>query len=85
MLAMKYEVRIVGKTDLPRRQDWALVETRSRVILLVKEDALDVELLAEVWAAGRKLRGAQPSNVRAIVTQREPERLALPAGSPSRH
>lgn len=53
---MYYEVRTIGKWDLPKAQDWALVETEGRTILLVKEGMLTTTLLAEVWAGGRALR-----------------------------
>lgn len=60
---MTYEVHIIGEWDLPRRQDWALVRDRGHTVLLVKEGAFTVELLAEVWAGGRKLnrRGELPA------------------------
>ena len=53
---MNYEVRVIGDQDLPDQQDWALMETPRRTILLIKEGALTPDLLAEVWGATRKLR-----------------------------
>lgn len=57
---MNYEVRVIGDSDLPERHDWALIETPRRTILLVKESALSSASLAEIWAAGRKLRRREP-------------------------
>jgi hypothetical protein len=51
-----YEVRMIGEYDLPKGQDWMLVEIGAQTTLLIKEGHLDAALLAEVWAAGRKLR-----------------------------
>lgn len=50
-----YDVRIIGETDLPAGHDWALVEREGSTTLLVKESALGPEVVAEAWAAYRKL------------------------------
>jgi hypothetical protein len=73
MWAVVYEVRVIGKHDLPKGQDWMLVEIGARTTLLVKEGKLDAALLAEVWAAGRKLR--RPPSGR-VPRQRPTLRLA---------
>ncbi len=50
-----YQVRVIGPQDLPTGHDWALVEVDGSVTALVKESALGLCTVAELWAAYRRL------------------------------
>lgn len=52
---MLYDVKIIEEGLLPSGHDWVLVECDGHMTLCVKSSACGPRVLAEAWAAYRKL------------------------------
>lgn len=70
---MGYRVVVIGEHELPADQGWALIEIDQRcTVFAVKPSAFSVEVMAEAWAAYRKLvrtaqRLASPATGTAVL------------------
>lgn len=54
---MDYSVKFVADTDLPPERDWALFQDGSRKILVIKEDRVCPEVLADIWRGFHEING----------------------------
>lgn len=62
-----HKIQLVENDQLPKGQDWAVVEHAQRITVFITEDALTPRKLEEAWAAYRMLASRPPRPRRARV------------------
>lgn len=71
---MQHHIQLIGDSDLPQGQEWALVEHDEQITLFIIESALTPRKLEDAWAAYRLLTNPRHPGPRLVHT-RQPSPL----------